>query len=172
MTSDILTAVIPAAVTLLAVALTLFFTNRREAKGLEHERELQREQGEEQRFTKLREERLKAYADLNRMTAFFNTYGGTADVREGLSQLENLKRAYSEIELLTDDQGVLDAAADLVAEAVSTVTLLWGANRANPGQNPYQNSRVKEALRTTAKHRVIFIAEARRELEYKPPTQA
>jgi hypothetical protein len=135
MTSDILTAVIPAAVTLLAVALTLFFTNRREAKRLEHERELQREQGEEQRFTKLREERLKAYADLNRMTAVFNPYVDTADLQEGFSRLENLKKAYSQIELLTDDERVLDAAADLFEVAVKTLTIV-GREQSQPWPKP------------------------------------
>jgi len=57
-----------AAASLLATAITLFFTNRREAKLQEYEQERQEREIEERRWATLREERLRAYSTFAKLT--------------------------------------------------------------------------------------------------------
>lgn len=157
---------------LLTTIITLIITNLREAKRLEVEgqrhradlreqREARLEQGEEQRFAKLREERLKAYAVLNEMTSTF-------DPNEYVSS--DLRVTLSQIELLSDDESVLATARSLVGEANKTRKLVRDQKKAKPDEDPAQDPAVQEAVRTTEMYRASFLNEAKRELEYTPPS--
>ena len=95
-------ALITALATLLGVVLTLLITTRttnsREAKRLQHEQEM-----------KLREDQQKAYATMARITK-------NMDVDDPL-QIDDLAEAHSEIEMLTENSQVLDAAEQVLHAA-------------------------------------------------------
>ncbi|MDQ3913145.1 MAG: hypothetical protein M3305_15520, partial [Actinomycetota bacterium] len=80
--------------------LALLLANRREARRQGHEREMQRLEIEERRWSTLRDERTRAYSTLARLMA--TAAGEPEPVRE-------LSDAHSEIELLTDDDRVGEA---------------------------------------------------------------
>lgn len=86
---------ITAAATLCGVALTLIFTNRRERDRLEHER-----------LTRLQDERTRAYSSLLRVTA-------TPSHKDAARRKIEVEEAYSEVELVTNNANLQDAAYEL-----------------------------------------------------------
>ncbi len=142
--SPIITASATLIGTLGAVWLTLFLTNRREAKRLEHERQM-----------KIREERLRAYATLARLTK-------SVEATEPY-QSKDVAEAHSEIEMLTDNSKLKVAADRLLGDA-----LRWRKKARDwyieGAENPYSHPEVVHARETTDRARNEFIRLAKEEL--------
>jgi hypothetical protein len=136
---------IPALATLAGVGITLFFTNRREAKRLKHEREM-----------KLREERLKAYATFARVTK-------NIDASEPY-QTKDLAEAHSTIELLTDNSELQQATEQLWVAA-----LRWrkvASHHYEKGvENPYAQPDTEHARDSVDQRRNEFLRLAKEDLE-------
>jgi flagellar biosynthesis/type III secretory pathway M-ring protein FliF/YscJ len=96
-------ALVGAVATVLATAITLFFTNRREAKRQEYEQERQEREIEERRWATLWEERLRAYSTFARLTKIVDPKNPSPQAALG--------DARSEIEMLADNSELLQAAA-------------------------------------------------------------
>jgi hypothetical protein len=110
---------------------------------------------EDRRLSKLREDRLKAYATLARVTKM-------VEAPDPL-QVRDLAEAHSEIELLTDEQPLRDA-ADRLVQASGQARQKAGQAR-KVGRNPYQTPEVKHAKETLDNCRSEFIQLAKEELQ-------
>jgi len=93
---------------LLSTVITLFFTNRREAKRQEYEQERQEREIEERRWATLRDERLRAYSTFARLTKMVDAKNPSPETALG--------EAHSEIEMLTDNAELILAATILLQE--------------------------------------------------------
>ena len=139
-------AAIAALASLLTVAATLFFTNRREAKRLQHERKM-----------KLREERQKAYATMARITKVMH---------RDPEEVDEVAETHSEIEMLTDEPEVLDAAEQLLHAAIKARRAADRKERLP--QHPTIRREFEEARGALDKCRTDFINLARAELGQGP----
>lgn len=152
-------ALITALATLLGVVLTLLITTRttnsREAKRLQHEREM-----------KLREDRQKAYATMARITKGM-------DVDDPL-QIDDLAEAHSEIEMLTEDLQVLDAAEQVLHAAHAARQKMAHKKDATEDSTSHPAHRelairgFEDAKADLDKYRTAFINLARKELNLGP----
>ena len=149
-------ALITAFATLMGVGLTLLITTRttnsREANRLQHEQEME-----------LREDRQRAYATMARTTKGM-------DVDDPL-QIDDLAEAHSEIEMLTEDPLVLEAAGKVLyaAHAVRQATAhkknaIEDESASHPGHKELAISGFEDAKQNLDKCRTVFINVARKEL--------
>lgn len=153
-----LTAMLTGLTTFAGVVATLLLTNRREVQRQEHQQSTQQAELEEQRLARLREERLRVYATLNKISSTF-------DPKE--YRMSDLKESLSEIELLTDDRLVLEAAKDLVGEVNQTRKLVREVKKNVPEHDPANDPKVKQAVRAAEAHREYFVEKAKKELSIK-----
>ncbi len=131
----------------------------RELSRQEHERKLKHAELEEQRITKLREERLKAYATFARLTKI-------VDARDP-SPGPALAEAHSEIEMLSDNPELPTAAAVLM----STWGAAWEYTREELERgvmDPYGTAEFKTLRDRLDGLRTTFIRLARDEVKPKP----
>ncbi len=133
----------------------LEYERDREYRRLEHEQEMQRLELEERRWTTLREDRIRAYSALARLTGTVAA-GGPHPVRE-------LSEAHSEIELLTDDARVREAADMLVQAAGHAWQTARNAHDAG-ADNPYGTPQFEITRKLLDARRRAFIEFAKEEV--------
>ncbi len=111
---------------------------------------------EDRRLTKLREDRLRAYSELARVTKVLRptAHGEAGDLVEVLS----------EIELLTDDPQLLKIAAELVSKAELVRIAAWKLHERGEGTVEGINAASAEV----SELRKRYMEAAKKELDAKP----
>jgi hypothetical protein len=137
-------AIIGAVTALVVLIATLRFNYVSNAQRLEHERTL-----------KLREDRLKAYATMARVTK--------AIVASPPNEDTDLGEAHAEIELVTDDQELVNIGSELVKASASARQVLWELEKLNT-QDPWQEPKMRVAKQRLEKERAQFIERAKKDL--------
>jgi hypothetical protein len=142
-------AVVVALATLAGVSITLYFTHRREEKRLEQER-----------FLKLRDDRLRAYASLVR---------GAERTEAGKPPIDyDMEAVVAEIELLAEDARIVRAAREL-ADAVSVYRGLRNDGlAAEIAEDPDFPPHVFASFERLQEKRSLLIRLAREELGHRP----
>lgn len=133
---------------LVAVAITLFFTNRREVGRMRQEQRVQ-----------LRDERLKAYSHLARVT---NSVNAEDDPKQ---RLVDVSEAMSEVELLADDEELVRRArnlADAWTSALDEAQKEWDRGNAEP----FEVEKVASAMDRGKASRKAFLDLAKAEREF------
>jgi hypothetical protein len=131
----------------------------RDRRRLKHEQEMQQLEIEEQRWSTLREERLRAYSTMARLTK--------AVEAENPDPAPALAEAHSEIEMLADNPELTKVAAVLL----QTWGTAWEHARGaldRGVEDPYGTTEFKALRDLLDGHRTTFIRLARDELQAKP----
>jgi hypothetical protein len=125
----------------------------RERNRQEHELKMQRGELEDRRLSRLREDRLRSYSTLARLSKVIEPTPAERSASD-------LAEVLADIELLTDDPRLLKTAGELVAATALTRMAAWRNNR-----NEATQEQVDSAMDTLKKCRVEFNRLAKEEVE-------
>jgi hypothetical protein len=147
----------------LAAVAAIVAAEVRDRRRLDHEREMQQLELEERRLSTLREERLRAYSTMARLTKIVDA--------ENPDPAPDLAEAHSEIEMLTDNPELTTAAAVLMQAWGDAWDRARAALEAG-AENPYGSSEFKTLKELLDRHRTTFIRLARDEMKVEPPSHS
>jgi hypothetical protein len=145
----------------LAAIIAADLSNRRSLKAA---RETQQREHEERLMSKLREERLRAYATFARLTKTVE------DERGDPSPMLARAEAHSEIEMLTDNPK-LKTVADAILQLWIEVWQLVKGAREDGVADPYAEPGIREKWAHLDSDRNTFIRLAKDEVQLKPPSR-
>lgn len=140
--------------TIIAVVLTLIFTNRREERRQAHERELKRMEFEHQKKQRAHEAKVETYSHLLSRTA---TLDPTAD-----APLREVAEIVSRIEIMADSEAVLNAAHHVLREYYTLDKV--GREAKARGHYPGNDSSYVECYKRFDQVRNRFLRTAKKDL--------
>lgn len=152
--SSFMGVLLTSASTLVAVLLTLIFTNRREQKRQEHERELKRMEFEHQAKQQAHEEKLKIYSRLHSMTV-------TIDPAKD-APLKEIAEIVSQVEFSAESETVLNAVHRMYSQCYTLDKV--GREIRQKQRNPENDTGYVEAFKKFGQERNSFFRSAKRDL--------